>query len=146
MTELTWRSGRNDDALWLQYGAFEAPEPEALLSLIRRRDVRKVEFQLRLHHLDGAAERGVEIPRYARFSFEAGDGEPVAVQGVGFITETRDGRACFTTGEGRGDEDLSLFRPFLDRIEDRFEIKVDGEPFFFPIDAKSRSTLLALFA
>ncbi len=142
--ELTWRSGRNDDMTWLQYGDFSAPDPEAQLSLIRRHDVRKVEFQLRLGHLDGGASRGMEIPRYARFSF--GNEDAPAVEGVGFITETEDGRACFTTGQGRYDEDLSIFRPVLEAIEDRFEITVDGEPFFFPIDAKSRSTLLALFA
>jgi hypothetical protein len=143
VTDLTWRSGRNDDAVWLQYGDFAGRKAEAMLSLVRRHGVRKVEIQLRLHHLDGAASRGVEIPRYARFSF--GSEEASMAEGVGFITETQDGRACFTTGQSRHDEDLSVFRQVLGKIEDRFEIGVDGESFFFPIDAKSRSTLIALF-
>ena len=143
MTELTWRSGRNDDAVWLQYGAFDRPEAEALLSLVRHHGVSKVELQLRLHHLDGGASRGMDIPRYARFSF--GEEDKLVVEGVGFISETQDGRAAFTTGQGHHDQDLSVFQPVLETIEDRFEISVDGEPFFFPIDARSRSTLLALF-
>ncbi|HMO27728.1 hypothetical protein [Enterovirga sp.] len=146
MTDLTWRSGRNDDVVWLQYGDFAAPQAEALLSLVRYREAGKVEIQLRLHHLDGAASRGVEIPRRVRFSLGAGEPEPLAIEGVGFVTETRDGRACFTTGQGRADEDLSPFRPVLDRIGDGFEITVEGDTFFFPIDAKSRSTLIALFS
>ena len=142
--KLDWRSGRNDDAVWLQYGDFSAPDAEAQLSLIRHHGVRKVEFQLRLGHLDGGAARGQEIPRYARFAF--GNEEKRVIEGVGFITETQDGRACFTTGQGQYDEDLSIFGPVLDDIEDRFEITIEGEPFFFPIDAKSRSTLVALFS
>lgn len=142
--KLTWRSGRNDDATWLQYGDFSQPEAEAQLSLIRPHDVRDVAFQLRLGHLDGGASRGIEIPRYASFRF--GNEDKRIIEGVGFITETQDGRACYTSGQTGHDNDLSVFHPVLDDIEDSFEITIDGEPFFFPIDAKSRSTLVALFA
>ena len=142
---MVWRSGINDNFRWLQYGDSSKDDELQTLSFLRRRGTRKVEIQLRLPHLDGSASNGAEIPRYARFSVDAGEKSELAVHGTGFIMQTDDGRVMFTTGSGTYGEGLTIYHPVLAQITDQLGLVVEDEPYDFSIDPANKRILDSLF-
>ena len=138
-----WRSGTDDDCRWLEHGDF--PKDDNSLIFIRHRQYRKVEIRLRLAHLDGSASTDAEIPRYAKFSVDAGEKSEMGVNGTGFIVRMDDGRVVFTTGSGTYGENLTIFHPVLAQITDQLGLVLEGEAYDFSIDPATKRILDSLF-
>ncbi len=104
---------------------------------------------MQLHDATIAAGQNQEVPRFARFSFEVGEGKNTfAVDGVGAFQRFTDGKIGFSEGNSYygSDDGIDPHSRVIQRARARVRVWVDNTAHCFPIDGNVRDAFLLLYS